>query len=124
MYDEDLAMRVRAAMGDVPVVEVKMFGGLACMVNGNMTVGVMKDALMVRTGPEMHASALGMPGARPMDFTGRPMKGFVLVDTAVLDDETLAYWVEMGVAYGSSLPAKGASKPSRPRPLRRRTTRQ
>jgi len=82
-YDEDLADRVRAVLphGEA-VTERQMFGGLAFMLGGHMFCGVVKDALMVRFGPEGAGRALGQPHVRPMDFTGRPMKGMVFVDPA------------------------------------------
>ena len=83
-YDEKLAERVRAELdAQAPateLVEKKMFGGLCFMVGGAMALGVTGTDLMVRVGPESHAEALAKPHARPMDFTGRPMKGFVFVD--------------------------------------------
>ena len=79
-YDEDLADRVRAALPDgEEVTERRMFGGLAFMLGGHMFCGVVKDTLMLRLGPEGAARALGQPHVRPMDFTGRPMKGMVFV---------------------------------------------
>ena len=107
-YNEELALRIRAAMGSHEgVVERKMFGGIAFMLKGNMTVGVTGDDLMVRVGPNGLDDALSQPHARPMDFTGRPMKGFVYVDSAGTEkDESLKQWVQRGVAFAQSLPAK------------------
>ncbi len=107
-YDEGLAQRIREAFGGQPgVVEKKMFGGIAFMVQGNMSVGVIGDVLMVRVGPEGHNGALTRPHTRPMDFTGRPMKGFIYVDEAGIEaDGDLQAWVDRGVAYARSLPAK------------------
>ena len=85
-YDEALAERVRAEVEaqapDSDVVEKKIFGGLAFMLDGAMTVGISGTDLMVRVGPQAHSDALARPHARPMDFTGRPMKGYVFVDAA------------------------------------------
>jgi TfoX/Sxy family transcriptional regulator of competence genes len=108
MYDEGLAERVRDSLAEQPgVSEKRMFGGLAFLVGGNMCVGIVKDALMVRVGPDAYEGALKQPHARKMDFTGRPMKGFVYVDPAGLEsDADLRSWVQRGVAYGSSLPGK------------------
>src|SRR6185437_2435554 len=80
-YDEDLADRVREVLphGEA-VTERRMFGGLAFMLGGHMFCGVVKDALMARLGPETAGRALGRPHVRPMDFTGRPMKGMVFID--------------------------------------------
>lgn len=107
-YDEELAERVRAALGSVAgVTEIKMFGGLCYTVRGNMAVGVIKEELMVRLEPADGEAALSEPGARPMDFTGRPMRGFLLVGPAGLrTTRPLQRWVDRGVAYASSLPAK------------------
>jgi hypothetical protein len=107
-YDEVVADRIRRLLGQQKsLAERKMFGGLAFMVNGHMAVGVNADNLMVRVGPDAHADALAQPHARPMDFTGRPMNGFVFVDPpGYADDESLAAWVDRGVRFVRSLPAK------------------
>lgn len=107
-YNEELAVRIRKALeGNEGITEKKMFGGLGFMVNGNMCCGVVKDDLMIRVGPENHQSSLALPYARPMDFTGRPMKGFVYVtDQGINDDNALTEWVNRGVAFAQSLPAK------------------
>ena len=107
-FDEGLAQRVRELLEEQAGLEEKrMFGGLAFLVNGNMAVGVVKSELMVRVGPDAHGAALREPGARPMDFTKRPMKGFVFVDErACEDDRTLAGWVERGVRFAASLARK------------------
>ena len=79
-FDEGLAQRIREWLDEqVGLSEKRMFGGLAFLVHGNMAVGVVKSELMVRVGPDAHAAALREPHARPMDFTKRPMKGFVFV---------------------------------------------
>ena len=111
-FDEELAARTRAALGDVRgVTEIRMFGGLCFTVHGNMAVGVTGDDLMVRLAPEEGEAALAEPGARPMDFTGKPMKGFVFVCADGLKSERmLQSWVDRGVAFASSLPPK---KPKR-----------
>ena len=107
-YDEELADRVRdliAPLGEVS--ERKMFGGIAFMVGGNMATGVLGDDLIVRLGPEEADKALGEPGVREFDFTGRPMKNIVYVSTEqTADDKSLAGWVEAGAAHAASLPAK------------------
>ena len=75
-YDEGLAQRIRELLEDTPnLSEKKMFGGVAFLVNGSMAVGIIKDELMVRVGPEAHDHAIAEPHARPMDFTGRPLRG-------------------------------------------------
>ncbi len=107
-YDEQLAQRVRQALTSQDGIrEQKMFGGLAFMLHGNMSVGVEKDRLMVRCGPDRHQEALARPHARPMDFTGRPMKGFVYVPLAgITSDADLQEWVQLGVDFALSLPRK------------------
>ena len=112
-YDERLAGRVRRALEarakapDGVAVERKMFGGIAFMVRGHMCVGVTGDDLMVRVGPDAHAEALMLPHARPMDFTGRPMRGFVYVDTAGVESAAhLAAWVERSLAFVETLAPK------------------
>ncbi len=82
------------------VTEKKMFGGLAFLLDGKMFCGIVKNDMIVRVGPDRYEEALARPHARPMDFTGRPMKGFVFVGPAGLEsDETLAEWLEMGLKY-------------------------
>ena len=84
-----------------------MFGGLSFMLRGNMACGVENDRLMVRVGPDSQDDALSRPPARLMDFTGRPMKGFVYVELAGLKkDKDLKAWVQRGVDFAMSLPAK------------------
>jgi TfoX/Sxy family transcriptional regulator of competence genes len=106
-YDEDLADRVRAVLpaGEV-VTERRMFGGLAFMLGGHMLCGVVKDALMVRLGPEAAGRALGQPHVRPMDFTGRPMKGMVFVDPAGLHGDALRQWAGAAAGFARGLPPK------------------
>ena len=107
-YDEGLAQRVREVLVDqAGVVEKKMFGGLAFMLQGHMCCGVLQEELMVRVGPDQYEAALHKPHAREMDFTGRPMRGMVMVEAAGVESEaSLAEWVGMGVAFAGSLPPK------------------
>jgi TfoX/Sxy family transcriptional regulator of competence genes len=108
-YDQDLAHRVRAALADAGVdsVEQRMFGGLAFMVRGHMTVGIIRDELMVRVGKEAHEEAVALPHAREMDFTGRAMTGMVYVAPAgVEDDDDLRRWVDRGLRFTGSLAPK------------------
>ena len=82
-----------------------MFGGIAFMVRGNMCCGVVKNELMVRVGPDHYEETLARAGARPMDFTGRPMRGMLYVDAKTCAHaKSLAAWVERGAAYAMSLP--------------------
>jgi TfoX/Sxy family transcriptional regulator of competence genes len=98
-YDERLAQRVRDVLGRrAGLDERKMFGGLAFLLDGRMFCGIVKEQLMVRVGPEQHAKALALPHARPMDFTGRPMKGMIYVAPAGVRGRSLAAWVKRGLA--------------------------
>src|SRR5688500_13103197 len=106
-YDESLAARVRDLLADrTDVREQKMFGGLTFMVGGNMCCGVNGDELIVRLDPEREDEALARPRARAMDLTGRPLRGFVMVEQAGLEGERLQQWVREAVARAESLPPK------------------
>ena len=84
-----------------------MFGGIAWMVNGHMSCGVNDQRLMARVGPDQFEAALSRPHAQPMDFTGRPLKGFVFVEPAGFeDDATLGDWVQMSLDFVTTLPPK------------------
>ncbi len=107
-YDEDVAYRLREALADQDgVTERKMFGGLAFMVNGHMCCGLTTEDLMVRVGPEQYEACLAQSHARPMDFTGRPMKGMIYVDEAGYETaDALQAWVDRGLAFVLGLPPK------------------
>jgi TfoX/Sxy family transcriptional regulator of competence genes len=107
-YDEGLAARLRDLLDAEPgLTEKKMFGGLAMLLNGNMAVGVSGDSLLVRTEPAQHEQLLAEPGARVFDMTGRPMKGWLVIDPAgCAEDDDLHRWVDRGVAYARGLPPK------------------
>ena len=115
-YDEDLADRVREVLprGEA-VTERRMFGGLAFMLGGHMFCGIVKDALMARLGPEAAGRALDQPHVRPMDFTGRPMKGMVFIDPGGLHGDALRQWVDAAGDYARSLPPKPVRPASRKR---------
>ena len=107
-YDEGLAQRLREAFdGATNVVEKKMFGGLAFMLNGHMTCGVVGSELMARVGADHYAELRKERHAREMDFTGRSMKGMVYVGIDGLDsDDGLRSWVDRGLAFVTTLPPK------------------
>ena len=108
-YDEDLADRIRELTGGAPgVTEQRMFGGLAFLAGGNMAVAVSgKGGLMVRVEPEETDALLAEPGAGPFEMRGRPLDGWLRVEAdAVQGERELAAWVERGLAYARSLPAK------------------
>ena len=108
-YDEQLADRIRAALGRRSATEKKMFGGLAFLIGGNMAVAASgQGGLLVRVDPTDTEALLAEPGAEEFDMGGRgPMKGWLRVRPDVLaDDATLKAWVDRGVAHAASLPPK------------------
>ena len=106
-YDEELAERIRALMGDEPgLVEKKMFGGLAFLIGGNMAAAASgRGGVLVRVDPAQSDALLGSH-ARPMEMRGREMRGWLRVDSEHLAGDELSAWVERGVSYARSLPAK------------------
>jgi TfoX/Sxy family transcriptional regulator of competence genes len=107
-FDEGLAERVREVLrGRDGISERRMFGGLAFMARGHMAVGILGDALMARVGPARYAEALREAGAREMDFTGKPMKGYVFVaPEGIGEDSALEHWVSRCLEFVGSLPPK------------------
>jgi len=107
-YDEGLAERIRTIVLDRSnVVEKKMFGGLAFMLNDYMFCGVSQNSLMARVGSDNHSASLARPHVREMDFTGRPMKGYVYVDPEGIEsDQELQYWVDLCAEFVRTLPPK------------------
>ncbi len=107
-YDDSLADRVRDGLArERDIVEKKLFGGLGFLLNGNLLVCVWKDALIVRLGPEQAEDALQELHVRPFDVTGRPMKGWVMVESdGVEDDDSLAVWIGRAIRFVQSLPGK------------------
>jgi TfoX/Sxy family transcriptional regulator of competence genes len=111
-YDEVLEGRIRRAVADrEDVGDKKMFGGVAFLLDGKMFCGIVKEDLMVRVGPDAHEKALGEPHVRPMDFSGRPMKGYVYVGPAgTKTDKMVARWVERGLKFAATLEKKKVGK--------------
>ncbi len=107
-YDQQTAERVRRTLSGWPgVVEKRMVGGLSFMVDGHMCCGVTSTALMVRVGPEAYGRELARPHVRLMEFAGRPLAGYVCVDPEGFPtDRALAAWVQRGIDFVSTLPAK------------------
>ena len=103
-YDEELAARVRSLLGGLSdITEKKMFGGLTFMLGDRMCCGVVNGDFMARVGPDRYDDALAQPGARPMDFTGRPLKGMVFVGPdGHRDDTRLGGWVDQCVEFANS----------------------
>ena len=111
-YNEKLADRVREiiSLSHKNIEEKAMFGGLCFMVNDKMCVGVEKDRMMVRLDPEKYDEVMKREGCRPMDFTGKVMKGYVFVDAIVLNTKkNLEYWLGLALEYNS------IAKPSKKR---------
>ncbi|HSO85097.1 MAG TPA: TfoX/Sxy family protein [Draconibacterium sp.] len=100
-YNEQLANRVRERLTDLPEVEEKeMMGGLVFMVNDKMCVGVVKNDLMCRIDREFHETAVEMNGCRTMDFTKRPMNGYVLVDeTGLKTNKEFDFWINLSLEF-------------------------
>jgi TfoX/Sxy family transcriptional regulator of competence genes len=100
-YDERLADRIREILVDQPVIEEKqMMGGVAFMVNHKMCVGVIKNEMMARIDPEVYDDALEKQGCRPMDFTHKPMKGWVFISPEGIDKvKDLEYWIGLALDY-------------------------
>lgn len=118
-YNEKLADRTRKLIVQTHknIEEKRMFGGLCFMVNGKMCVGVEKDRMMVRLDHARYDEVMEKEGCRPMDFTGKVMKGFVFVDADVLNTKKkLEFWVKLALDYnkiakaGKKRPAKTAAK--------------
>lgn len=111
-YSEPLADRLRDALHRRPDVrdhlrEKRMFGGIAFLVHGNMAVGVIREDVTARVGPDAYDACLRLPGARPMDFTGRPMKGWLFVaEDALASDDDVDAWVDRCLAFVRTLPPK------------------
>ena len=107
-YDRGLAERMRDCLRSRgAITEKKMFGGLAFIHRGYMFCGIVGSELMARVGPEAHAACLAMPHVRPMDFTGKPMKGYVYVGVGGIEsDAALEAWIERTLGFVASLPDK------------------
>ncbi|MCQ3973763.1 MAG: RNA methyltransferase [Anaerolineae bacterium] len=107
-YDEGLAERLRDVLSEqIGVTEKKMFGGLAFLWQGHMFCGIAGEDLMVRVGAERYEQALLEPHTRAMDFTGRPMKGYVYVASEGFEaDDDLKTWTKRGLEFVRSLPPK------------------
>ena len=107
-YSKSLAARIRHILAQRSgVVEKKMFGGIAFMLHGNMLVGVWNNSLIARLGPNEGGKALSQPNVTEFDVTGRPMKGWVMVEPDGIDtDDQLGDWIRRAGEYAMTLPAK------------------
>lgn len=119
-YDEGLAQRIRDTFQvRSDVVEKKMFGGLCFMVHDHMCCGIIGNDLMARVGPDAYQESLELPHAKPMEFTGRPMKGILTVEANGLAEDTdLSDWINRCVAFVDTLPPK----PAKPKPKAKKQT--
>ena len=113
--DENLAAGVRAALAGSGVLrEVKMFGGIGFMLDGNLVAAVSKRGLLVRVGKDRQPDALSRPGARPMVMRGRAMEGYIRVDPPALNDRAVRAWMKLAVGFVQTLPPKTTgSRPKR-----------
>lgn len=109
-YDKKLADRIRERLVDLPVIEEKeMMGGLTFMVNHKMCVGIIKDEMMCRIDPDMHDKVVEMTGCRTMDFTKRPMRGYILVeDIGMKTQKEFEYWINLALEFNPK--AKSSKK--------------
>ena len=107
-FDEGLAERLREILPEhAGIAEKRMFGGLCLLSRGHMCVGIVGEALMARVGPDAYEKALRRPHARVMDFTGKPMKGYVYVDPPGMeDDSALENWITACSAFVATLPPR------------------
>ena len=107
-YDEGLAERLRETFFERnDVTEKRMFGGLCFMVAGHMCIGIVGETLMVRVGPERYKELLSREEASEMDFTGKPMKGFIYVlPDGIAEDDSLSEWVGHALAFNRELPER------------------
>ena len=115
-FNEKLGDKIREALVNVPNVEEKyMFGGICYMVNGKMCIGVVKDEMMCRIDPERENEALEKTGCRPMDFTGKPMKGYVYVsEEGMKKKKDFDYWIELCLKFNAQAKASKKRKKSEP----------
>ena len=106
-YNLKLAERIRSELDGIPVVEKKLFGGVGFLLNGNMACGVNKNDLIVHVDPEKHVALLKKSHVRPFDMTGRPMKGWLVVEAeGVKTAKQLSRWIKQGIEFASTLPPK------------------
>src|SRR3990172_6998820 len=107
-FDEKLAQRVRKLIGAIKgSSERQQFGGVAFLLRGNVACGIIGNELLVRVGPDRHDEVMKNTDAKPFSLTGRPSKGWILVrQSGVKSPASLKKWVEMGLAFAKTLPAK------------------
>ncbi|MCB8999411.1 MAG: TfoX/Sxy family protein [Bacteroidales bacterium] len=113
-YNVNLGNRIREVLAELPNIEEKeMMGGLVFMYNGKMCVGIIKDEMMLRIDPDLHESLVEKPGCRTMDFTKRPMKGYVLIDdNAMRNINEFRSWIQLALDFNKK--AKASKKKRKP----------
>ena len=112
--DQELAASVRTAVaGGGAIREVRMFGGIGFMLNGNLVAAASRRGLLLRVGKDRQQKALAYSGARPMEMRGRMMEGYVYVDFPALTQQAVKDGIRMAVAYVQTLPPKTERKPER-----------
>ena len=116
-YNEKLANRIRERLAELPIIEEKeMMGGLTFMVNGKMCVGIIKDELMCRIDPAIHETAVEKTGCRTMDFTKRPMMGYVMVDdSGMKTKKDFDYWINLSLDFNKKAKASKRKNNSKDR---------
>ena len=121
-YNENLADRIRESLASLPKVEEKaMMGGLTFMVNKKMCVGILNDDMMCRIHPDVYEEVLERKGCRPMDFTGRPMKGFVFVDPdGYRTRKDMDHWIKLCLEFNRVAKASKKSTASKPKSGKKR----
>lgn len=114
--DERLAESVRSVLADAGAVrEVKMFGGIGFLLNGNLLAGASRRGLLVRVGKDQQRAALKRPGARPMVMRDRVMEGYIYVDATALTAGAVPTWIDLALAFVHTLPAKATAKRKSPK---------
>jgi TfoX/Sxy family transcriptional regulator of competence genes len=111
-YSEKLANRIRERFSELKnVVEKEMMGGLTFMYNGKMCVGIIKDELMCRIDPALHEEAVEKMGCRTMDFTKRPMRGYVMIDeSGMKSKKDFDYWINLSLDFNKKAKASKKKK--------------
>lgn len=105
-YNQELDDRVTGVVGKWGVTKKKMFGGTCNLINGNMMCGVYKDYIILRLGENQGQAALAQPHTKPFDMTGRPMKGWIMVEQDGLTDKSLEDWLQKAKQFVETLPPK------------------
>ena len=102
-YNNDLANRIRHRLADLPNIEEKeMMGGLLIMYNGKMCIGIIKEEMMCRIDPNLHGQAVEKYGCRTMDFTKKPMKGYILIEEeGMQSNKDFDYWIEFALNFNA-----------------------